>query len=307
MNSISKEQENLIKGNLVLVLDNSQKVIQMLSPESKEAIKMPKGGAVIVALGVDDKMANTAFINSNFKTGDVAKFRINGELKTIDEISRILANASTLALNQVAYSTVENPKIEVSGKLSSFKAKSNYKVAIKNGEKSTVLKLKKDNFSTQIALTEGANYITVELQDKQGMLDKRNLVVYYKQADNVASERIMWVEQFPNAKTLLTEADVEDVILKSKEIGITAFGLDVKGPEGYVSYRKNDLSNSPYYSEIKAEKKKNNPELHDLLQTFITISHKHGMKVYASFNIFTEGNIVPMNRHCWIFTQNGKK
>lgn len=76
-----------------------------------------------------------------------------------------------------------------------------------------------------------------------------------------------------------------------KKAGYTALGLDVKGPEGYVSYRKNDLSSSPYITASQNPKKKVTDTGFDLLQTVLEEAHKMGLKVYASFNFFTEGNI----------------
>ncbi len=48
----------------------------------------------------------------------------------------------------------------------------------------------------------------------------------------------MWVEQFPNAKVLTNREAVATMVNNVKKAGFTSIGLDVKGPEGYVSYRK---------------------------------------------------------------------
>lgn len=287
---LSKDLQKDLKGSVLLILDKNQMVIEVIN-NGRYLPEIPNGGVVIAAVGVDDSMLSSRFLTTKFNIGDVARFRLNGEIKTIDEVARLVNNKSSLSLNQTVYSTSDRAKFDLSGSLSNFDSKGKYNLAINNGRKNTALALKDAKFSTQINLQPGVNYISVSLQHNSETVDKRELVVFYKEKSSKSSERIMWVEQFPNAKTLLTEADVEAVILESKKNGITSFGLDVKGPEGYVSYRKNDLSKSPYYSEIKAEKKRTNPEIYDLLEAFTTIAHKHGMKVYASFNIFTEGNV----------------
>jgi uncharacterized lipoprotein YddW (UPF0748 family) len=91
---------------------------------------------------------------------------------------------------------------------------------------------------------------------------------------------------------LHTTEDIERMMITAKDSGITAFGIDVKGPEGFVSYKKNDLSNSAYISEIKHPKKsKANVDI-DLLEEFVTLAHKLEMKVFASINVFVEGSII---------------
>lgn len=288
--SLSESQFKALKGSPLLVLDKNQKVVEVLN-KAIEMLQIPTGGGVVAAIGSDGKMSSTQFLSTKLNLGDVARFRLNGEIKTIDEVARLLSNHSSLSIDQAAFVTSEKAAFSLSGSLSNFDSKGKYKLVINNGRKNSTIPLKNEKFATQINLQPGVNYISVALQSKSETIDERDLVVFYKNNTSWSSERIMWVEQFPNVKTLLTEADVEAVILESKKNGITSFGLDVKGPEGYVSYRKNDLSNSPYYSEIQAEKKRTNPEVYDLLETFISIAHKHGMKVYASFNIFTEGNV----------------
>ncbi len=66
----------------------------------------------------------------------------------------------------------------------------------------------------------------------------------------------MWVEQFPNAKVLVNREAVSAMIKNVKSADFTAIGLDVKGPEGYVSYRKNDLSHCPYYTATSIRRRK---------------------------------------------------
>ena len=67
--------------------------------------------------------------------------------------------------------------------------------------------------------------------------------------------------------------------------------FDVKGVEGYVSYKKNDLTGRPYVSEIKApEKAGASPDL-DLLREFIDHGHALGLEIHAAINVFAEGSI----------------
>lgn len=64
------------------------------------------------------------------------------------------------------------------------------------------------------------------------------VVVYSKISSVNQSELVMWVEQFPNAKVLTNRKAVKALVDNVKRAGFTSIGLDVKGPEGYVSYRK---------------------------------------------------------------------
>jgi len=101
----------------------------------------------------------------------------------------------------------------------------------------------------------------------------------------------MWVEQFPNAKVLTNREAVTTMVNNVKKAGFTSIGLDVKGPEGYVSYRKNDLSKTPYLTATKNPNKQVKDDGFDLLEVVLQEAHKIGLKVYTSFNFFTEGNI----------------
>ncbi|WP_309573613.1 family 10 glycosylhydrolase [Bacteroides ovatus] len=101
----------------------------------------------------------------------------------------------------------------------------------------------------------------------------------------------MWVEQFPNAKVLTNREAVATMVNNAKKAGFTSIGLDVKGPEGYVSYRKNDLSKTPYLTATKNPNKQVKDDGFDLLEVVLQEAHKIGLKVYTSFNFFTEGNI----------------
>lgn len=39
------------------------------------------------------------------------------------------------------------------------------------------------------------------------------------------------------------------MVATAKNAGVTAFAFDVKGPEGYASYKKATLTNVPYLTE----------------------------------------------------------
>ncbi|MGV2806332.1 S-layer protein, partial [Clostridium perfringens] len=99
------------------------------------------------------------------------------------------------------------------------------------------------------------------------------------------------VDQASNARKFKTSEDVLAFLQKAKETGVTSVAFDVKGVEGYVSYKKNDLTGRPYVSEIKApEKAGASPDL-DLLQEFIDHGHALGLEMHAAINVFAEGSI----------------
>jgi uncharacterized lipoprotein YddW (UPF0748 family) len=180
----------------------------------------------------------------------------------------------------------------VSGHITGFKSHNAQKVTVFGKETSTILKIDgKGNFKGEVPLGKGVNYFDVKLTDAGQTSDEQSLVIFRKEKNTQPSEIVLWVEQFPNAKTLTDDNAVASMIAKAKQAGFTAIGFDVKGPEGFVSYRKNDLSQSPYITKM-ANPAKQLPETgFDLLESMLTHAHQSGIKVYASFNFFTEGNV----------------
>lgn len=301
LSSKYRTKTGITKTNCIAVqVDNTSKVTMVVNKAPSPGIKPPfnqssdidilPGGYVIIAS--DDSYATRGykkFLAENFNVGDIVKLRLNDQIYTIDQLTAQIAAPDTdIIVNNEQMSTVTESTAKISGKLINLKLGQNYKLKINDKE---VVVNQDLTYNSEIQLFRGTNYIDIVLYENDLDKIKKSVVVYRK--DNVQEQKevVLWIEQSPNSKTFQSSSDVEQMVLKAKDAGVTAFGIDVKGPEGFVSYKKNELSHSPYVSEMTSEKKKgSNPNL-DLLEEYVKYAHKHGMKVYASINVFTEGNI----------------
>lgn len=185
--------------------------------------------------------------------------------------------------------TVKDRNTIISGTIKNADINKNYKLS---GNQKEVYLDEQFNFRTEFQLSEGTNYIDIVLYEDGMEKINKSLAVYRKIESFPEKEVVLWVEQFPNANYLQTTEDIEKMMLTAKDAGITSFGIDIKGPEGFVSYKRNDLSNTPYMSEIKHPKKAGANGDIDFLEKFVTLAHKLEMKVFASINVFVEGSII---------------
>ncbi len=92
----------------------------------------------------------------------------------------------------------------------------------------------------------------------------------------------VWVEITANTELILKEDRFLEAMKRCAEAGIDSVILSVKDTSGFVLYRSN---HAPHYSEFKECF-----EQIDYLQRCIEIVHQCGMKLYASFDVFVEGN-----------------
>lgn len=258
-------------------------------------LEIPEGGFVLVASDADYAGKGwKKFVAEQFKTGDVVKLRLNGEIQTLKQILAADKGMSMpgIELENDYLLTVLGNNLTVKGRIFNFNRKTGYQLnALQDGKKYPLKINSKGAFTIKLALTPGSNYIDLVLSKAETELTRQPLVIYSKKEGINRSERVMWVEQFPNATVLTDGQAVAKMVGNIKEAGFTAIGLDVKGPEGYVSYRKNDLSGTPYFTASRNPKKKVTDTGFDLLQSVLDEAHKAGLKVYTSFNFFTEGNI----------------
>lgn len=316
INAVNPGQEKLQEDGLILItsrenneifldknhqvalcLDANLLVVNVVDDTSGGSnVSIPQLGAILIAT---ERGSGTKgcmkFLTDNFAVGDVVKLRLDDEVKSLGELV-ISTDVPVYAKIDVDFlSTVTSSMFDISGKLINTRQQCKYDLIVQGGgDNATLYNSTVDlsgHFSATVNLQKGVNYLNLFIQENGKTIERKPFIVFYKNTKNVNRDVIMWVEQFPNLKTLLTEKDIENMILKSKSTGVTAFGVDVKGPEGYVSYRKNELSQSPYYTAIKNPNKQTKPKVYDFLASFVKLSHKHGMKVYASFNMFTEGNV----------------
>ena len=92
----------------------------------------------------------------------------------------------------------------------------------------------------------------------------------------------VWVEITANTERIIDPNLFSEAMEKCAKAGIDSVVLSIKDTTGFVLYNS---KYAPHYSKLKSNFK----EI-DYLQQCIEIIHKHGMKIYASFDVFAEGN-----------------
>lgn len=306
-----------IKTNVAVVVDKNMIVTKVINkspaPGSKPSftestdVEVPVGGFVLLAS--DDSYVNAGykkFLAENFKEGDKVKLKKYEKDITISEILELTGQngpkEAKLALDYTQMYTTSDKNATVKGKLTNLNEESIYEVSVRKispegqaiGE-DIIFDINEDGtFSKEILLESGVNYLDVTFVENGTIKEEKTQTMIIFKKDSVKLDKdkevVMWVDQFANAKNLNTVDKIEKMIKSAKKAGVTALSVDVKGPEGYVSYKKNELSFSPYLTETTNANKKVEMDI-DLLEEIIRIAHASDIKVYASFNFFTEGNI----------------
>ncbi len=92
----------------------------------------------------------------------------------------------------------------------------------------------------------------------------------------------VWVEITANTQRILDANLFSEAMRKCAERGIDSVVLSVKDTSGFAIYNS---KYAPHYSKLKS----NFQEI-DYLQQCLEIAHKHELKLYASIDVFAEGN-----------------
>ena len=92
----------------------------------------------------------------------------------------------------------------------------------------------------------------------------------------------VWIEITANKERILNADLFADAMAKCAKTGIDSVVLSVKDTSGFVIYNS---AIAPHYSKFNSDFKDV-----DYLQQCLEIIHANGMKVYASFDVFAEGN-----------------
>lgn len=100
---------------------------------------------------------------------------------------------------------------------------------------------------------------------------------------NETKEYECWIEITANKATILDSEKFSDAVRHCKDAGMTAMILSVKDTTGFVLYQS---TLAPHYSEYDSDF---NAKIDYVNQCF-SIIRSFGMKCYASFDVFTEGN-----------------
>lgn len=304
--SYAKQLKSDLSDYVAVVVGADMSVVEVLNksafaanqPQAMQplAVQLPEGGFLL--LGVDkqpDQRVVRSFLAEKFQKGDVIKLREQGKSSSL---AHLLAQkrgvvTPTLALEGETIQTLVGSKVVVKGKIQHYAGKGQVVVQWAGEEaKSQPLRVNsRGEFTGTLTLNKGVNYLDVCLLAQGEEVARTSLIYFQKEANRDPSEVVLWVEQFPNAKVLTNQEAVRNMVKQAKEAGFTSIGFDVKGPEGYVSYRKNNLSNTPYFTHTVNPKKKVEENGFDLLEAILTESHREALKVYVSFNFFTEGNL----------------
>lgn len=284
--------------NVAVQVDVNNRVTQVINPSingkppvwtGPTELEIPEGGYVLMAQ--DSSYAGNnikRFLAENFKVGDMIKLRKNGEVVQVRDIMSGNGLIARLSLdNQDMYTVTEGSTL-IKGRIDNIDDISAIRLLVNDQE----IAFEADgSFTHNYTLTKGTNYIKVHVLKNDVEQDVRYLAVFARPDFSPEKEVILWVDQAANARKFKTSEQVQAFLQKAKDSGVTSIAFDVKGVEGYVSYKKNDLTGRPYVSEIKApEKAGASPDL-DLLQEFIDHGHALGLEVHAAINVFAEGSI----------------
>ncbi|CAM4350602.1 S-layer homology domain-containing protein [Paenibacillus phoenicis] len=284
--------------NVAVQVDANNRVLQVINPSingqppvwtGPTLLEIPEEGYVLMAQ--DDSYAGNyikRFLAENFKAGDIIKLRKNGEVVSVRDLMSGNGPIARLKVNNQRMYTVTEDHTILSGIIENIDDPAAIQLLV-NG---TSVPFEADgSFSYSYPLTKGTNYIEMRVLKNEIEQDRRDLAVFAR--DHLASDKevILWVDQASNAKKFQTSEQVRAFLQKAKDSGVTSIALDVKGVEGYVSYKKNDLTGRPYVSELQAPGRAGaNPDL-DLLQEFIDHGHDLGLEIHAVVNVFAEGSI----------------
>jgi hypothetical protein len=104
-------------------------------------------------------------------------------------------------------------------------------------------------------------------------------------AQNPNKRLLLWFDAEANFERFNTSDSIRFYLDKSKSIGITDIVLDVKPITGEVLY---DSKLAPKMTDWKGFKRTS--DYTDYVQFFIEESHRRGLKIHASQNVFCEGH-----------------
>lgn len=284
--------------NVAVQVDANNQVLQVINPSingqppvwtGPTLLDIPEEGYVLMAQ--DDSYAGNyikRFLAENFKVGDIIKLRKNGEVVSVRDLMSGNGPIARLKVdNQRMYTVTANHTI-LSGMIENIDDPASIQLLVSGAS----VPFEADgSFSYDYPLTKGTNYIEITVLKNEIEQDRRDLAVFARDDLSADKEVILWVDQASNAKKFQTSEQVRAFLQKAKDTGVTSVALDVKGVEGYVSYKKNDLTGRPYVSELQSPGRAGaNPDL-DLLQEFIDQGHDLGLEIHAVVNVFAEGSI----------------
>lgn len=257
-----------------------------VSTRGEVVMAIPEGGYVLLAAEHSEEGFFRRFLEEKFRIGDLVKLRRNDLVIPVEEL---MTGRGRLDLDHFAISTAIQDHAQITGKIGNVADLSEVKLLV-NGKEASCSG--DGSFSVDYPLQTGKNYVQVQLMHKGEAELSRELLIFRRTAVAPRKEVVLWVDQTVNARRFQSSSDVKQFLRQAKTSGVTKIALDVKGVEGFVSYKKNDLTQRPYVSEIKAPSKAGaNPDL-DLLEEFIVHGHALGLEIHAAINVFAEGSVL---------------
>lgn len=280
--------------NVAIQVDASSKVTAIINPAKDSGppqwtageLNIPQGGYVVMAQDDSyDTIGLKKYLATSFKLDDVVKLHKNGSIVPITELMSGTGTKPRLQLDGMSMYTTAATKTTISGKIA------NHEDADVSIGGQTINLQADGTFSHETILVEGPNYIDVVLSKNENEVDRKSVIVYSRPSLTPEKQIILWVDQAANAKKFQSSDSVLKFLQHAKDAGVTDVAFDVKGVEGYVSYKKSSITKRPYVSEmIASDRKGSNPDL-DLLELFLEHGHALGLKIHAAFNVFAEGSI----------------
>lgn len=285
------------EGYVLKVYRVSKGIISEVNSKEEVQLDGSKGYAVIVVTeGESCERALKSFIK-----GEKVRFKIGLDYLKLSEIENRIeqkkSNMEKLILEDCEFVTVQESYYELCGRIHDMKKDKKYNVLVTSSDGKDITErflvpAVEKTLCIRVPLKYGANYITCVLFDGEQEIvpTKQKRIVFYKKESKQPKEIIMWMEQYVNAEVSNTVEKLKKLTDTAKDAGITAFVLDLKGVEGYASYKKATRTKVKYMTETKNPKKQITMA-YDFLEEFTREAHQKGLKVYGSFNFFTEGNM----------------
>lgn len=305
------EQILELKNGVVVCFDDNQSVTAVYRIASGVWQEQPDFTSVCAILAVNRLTEDSAEQSDHlaervwkaFHKGDNVRFKYGINYIRLPELVKLICRKTDVAkpfmmMENQEYATVTKDEYELSGTVFQTDKSKKYSLLITNSdgryetEEIHDIDTQEDHIKVKMSLHGGVNYITCSLlENGTEIQDTRSQhIVFRKQTVRKNKESIMWVEQYVNARTTNSIEKLEKLTELAQNAGITAFALDLKGVEGYCSYKKATRTNVKYMTCTTNPQKQITMEI-DFLEEFIRVAHKKGIKVYGSFNFFVEGNL----------------
>ena len=174
------------------------------------------------------------YLAENFKVGDMIKLRKNGEVVQVRDIMSGNGLIARLTLDNQTMYTVTEGSTAITGRIDNMDDVAAIKLLVNGNE----IPFEADGtFTHNYTLTNGTNYIEVKVMKNDTEQDVRHLAVFArpgflrKRSHSLGGPGIQ-------CKKVQNQRGCFGISAKAKETGVTSVAFDVKGVEGYVSYKR---------------------------------------------------------------------